>query len=410
MTKALPSAGRYVNSGLVLGIVAVVLPPLAVIFPLALAPLQGIAALAVLLADFRRVRAGIAALAPLAGLFAALAAWATASALWSILPEHSLLEGLRFFAISAAGLILLGAAAQLTSHESRRLGRLLAAGVAAAALLIGVEWLEGGVLYKLLHPARAAQPFYMTRLDRGAVTLVLALFPALIGLRRKIGPAVALAIVAGVAVYLVPSQAALLALFAGFIVFALAWRLPRFIATALGIALMAATVALPVAIPSQNGIVALQHNAPWIKYSGIHRLLIWRFTSDRIAERPLLGWGMDASRGLPGGQVDLATAVPGIHLAPYSVALPLHPHDAALQWRVELGIPGTLLALAIVLWGLWRVGWARHLSPGRRAAMLGWAAAALIVASLGYGIWQAWWLACLWFTVALQAGSARDDS
>ena len=410
MTKVLPSAGRRIDAGTVLGIVAVVLPLLAVIFPLGLAPLQAIAALALLLADFRRVRASIADLVPLAWLFGALALWATASALWSILPEHSLLEGLRFLVISAAGLILLSAASQLTPAQARRLGHLLAVGVAAAAVLVGVEWLDGGTIYKLLHPAQAGVPFYLTRLDRGAVTLVLALFPALIGLRRNIGLGVALAIIASVAVYLVPSQAALLALIGGFAVFALAWRFPRSIAVALGVVLIAASVALPIVTPSQDRVVALQHDTPWIKPSGIHRLLIWRFTADRIAERPFLGWGMDASRGLPGGQTDLSIAVPGVHLAPYSVALPLHPHDAALQWRGELGIPGTLLAVAIVLWGLWRVGWVTALSPGRRAAMLAWAAAALIVASLGYGIWQAWWLACLWITVALQGGSAADES
>src|SRR5262249_19741940 len=33
-----------------------------------------------------------------------------------------------------------------------------------------------------------------------------------------------------------------------------------------------------------------------------HRMLIWRFVSDRIAERPVLGWGLNSSRAIPGGK------------------------------------------------------------------------------------------------------------
>ena len=37
------------------------------------------------------------------------------------------------------------------------------------------------------------------------------------------------------------------------------------------------------------------------KDSAGHRLEIWHFAGQRIAERPLLGWGLDASRAIPGG-------------------------------------------------------------------------------------------------------------
>ncbi len=115
---------------------------------------------------------------------------------------------------------------------------------------------------------------------------------------------------------------------------------------ALALALTAFAVALPLAIPSSETLVAMRAETPWIKWSGMHRLLIWRFTSERIAERPLLGWGMDAARELPGGKTHLATRFPDAGLPEDAEALPLHPHDAVLQWEVELGIPGTALCLA----------------------------------------------------------------
>ena len=93
--------------------------------------------------------------------------------------------------------------------------------------------------------------------------------------------------------------------------------------------------------------------AAGIPPSAAHRLLIWDFVILRIAERPLLGWGMEASRSLPGH----ATTPPGgpgplrpgwrrdARLAGRRAELlPLHPHNGALQLRLELGWPGVLLA------------------------------------------------------------------
>ena len=40
--------------------------------------------------------------------------------------------------------------------------------------------------------------------------------------------------------------------------------------------------------------------AAGIPPSAAHRLLIWDFVIARIADRPLLGWGMEASRVVPG--------------------------------------------------------------------------------------------------------------
>jgi exopolysaccharide production protein ExoQ len=114
---------------------------------------------------------------------------------------------------------------------------------------------------------------------------------------------------------------------------------------------------------------------------------------------------MDAARALPGGKTDLSLAVPEAGLMPGSDAMPLHPHNAILQWEVELGVPGALLALAIVLWGLWSVAFAARLSRAARAGALAWAATTLVIASLAYGAWQAWWLSCVVLTSALLIAS-----
>jgi len=382
-----------------------VLPSLAVMAPLGLAPLLAVVAVALLALDFRRAIAAIKSFLPLAVLLAALVAWGFASAAWSILPGHSLAEGLRLLAISAGGLVAFGAATALTAAERGRLGLMAVTGVAAAVVLLLIERASDGALSRSALDWPRDLPLPLTRFDRGATTLVLALWPALmLAPRRWIGALLALA--ATPTVLLMESTTAKLALLASLIVFAIALRAPRFVAAGLAAGILVAAVALPLAMPRIDAAVIDAQGAPWLKFSARHRVLIWGFTTQRIAERPLLGWGLDASRELPGGHEDVNILFPGAGLPPGTEVLPLHPHDALLQWEVELGVPGTLLCLGIIGWGLWRIGFAAQLDRAQRAAALAWATAALLVALLSYGIWQEWWLSCLWLTAALNAGAA----
>jgi O-antigen ligase len=210
------------------------------------------------------------------------------------------------------------------------------------------------------------------------------------------------------AIFLMVSTATKLAISAGFVIFALAHLIPRTLAAALSGALVVAAVALPLATPDFRGVTALHQAMPSLKSSAIHRLVIWRFTAERIAERPYLGWGMDSSRALPGAKEHLAALLPQAGLEPSAEALPLHPHSALLQWEVELGVPGTLLCLAVIAWGLWRVGFSVDLGRVDRAGALAWATTALVVAMLSFGTWQAWWLSCVFLTASTYRGVIRS--
>ncbi len=406
MTEESPGhRGAPSRRAVVLAACAAIVPATGLVAPLGIAPLFTIAAVAILALDGPALLRGARPLAPLAALAAALGAWATLSASWSIVPLHSFLEGLRLLLIFAGGLVLLAAAADLVPRERRLIAACAAAGLALAILFGLHEALTGAALTE----AMLRRAVRMERLDRGSTTLVLALWPALVACAgRRVYAAAGFALGVAATVYLLLSTAALLAVLAGFTVFALAWYAPRACATALGAAVVLFAVAAPFAVPPYRETIALYHAAPEIKWSGLHRLLIWRFASDRIGERPLLGWGMDASRAIPGGDEHFADLFPNDDLPKDATALPLHPHNAALQWEVELGIPGTLVALALVLWGLWRVGFAAHLSQAARAGALAFAAAALVIAFIAYGIWQAWWLSTLFLTAALFTAAAGD--
>ena len=394
---------------IILALAGLVAPPLAVLAPLGIAPLLTLVAVALLVVMRRSLLLSAKPLLPLAALWIALAAFGLLSATWSILPRHSLAEGGRFLAIGVEGLIALAAACWISAREAQRVGIAAAIGVAIAVGLLVFEWATDAALTRWIHGLNSSVFINDTRYDRGVTTLVLILWPAALALRRWRVLQIIVAGAVALAAFIMPSAASLLALLAGLAGFAVALRAPRLVAGTLGAVLIAGAVLLPVVVPTYESTVHLQQAAPWIKGSGIHRLLIWRFAAERIADRPLLGWGMDASRELPGGKRDFSTTLPGIVLTPPGHdAMPLHPHDTLLQWRVELGIPGTILGLAIIVWALYRVGWRFGGGREAQAASLAWAATITVIALLSFGIWQEWWLSIILLTASLLAAGAAD--
>jgi O-antigen ligase len=198
------------------------------------------------------------------------------------------------------------------------------------------------------------------------------------------------------------SLSAFVAMLVALAVFALGWWRARLTALLLGggFALLAAV--MPFLGPDRAAILWLRQMLPGLRGSATHRLAIWRFASDRWYERPLLGWGMDASRALPGGKTDFPAYIglpPDLQLV--GAVMPLHPHDAILQWWLELGIVGAILGTAIVLYTLWTIAATPGLSRTGRAVALAVVTAAFLPLLLNFGVWQAWWESALWLTAAL---------
>src|SRR6185369_6348777 len=106
-------------------------------------------------------------------------------------------------------------------------------------------------------------------------------------------------------------------------------------------------------------------------------------------------------RAIPGGKEEIR---------PGETRLPLHPHDAALQVWLELGVPGATLLALFVGWLWLRLGEAP--CPRLYAAAAGGSlAAASAVAFTGWGIWQEWWLGTLGlalFATLVMARAAAD--
>jgi exopolysaccharide production protein ExoQ len=387
---------------------ALVLPPLVVLAPLGMSPLLVITALGALLLAARTIAQTLRCFIGIAALLGALGIWGAASALWSITPEHSFVEGVRFLGESACGLCLLAAASGIASGTRARWANALTAGVVVALALLAIERFGGTPVMHWWHGTPASQVETLAHYDRGVTALVLLMVPVAVGATPVWRRALLLAAIVAAAA-LMQSASALMAALVTLIAYAIARLTPRLTAATMMAGTVAIGIAIPLATPSYDSVVTLHTEAPWIKYSGIHRLLIWRFAADRVAERPLLGWGMDASRAIPGGKSDFNEMLPALHYPARAESLPLHPHDAALEWQLELGIPGLALGLAIVCFIVYRIGWRAELSAHERAAALALCSSAIIVALLSFGIWQAWWQSTLWLVVSLYGANARQE-
>jgi O-antigen ligase len=336
-------------------------------------------------------------------IIAAATFWALVTIAWGIEAKPPALWGLaRLTIVVSSGLVLVHIAASLAPAERAVVRRLLVAGVLLVLVLLTIDRLTDASIRRLwsLSPAFHDSLFIMEVFNRGIAVLALVSFPFALALSRRVWVAlIAWGAIFALALSL-PSGAAQLALMLGAVAAVCAWMAPRAAAGTFAVLLVTLTLVAPLvaaAIPPPDKMPS-RAELP-ISYSGHHRLQIWRFTADRILERPILGWGYDSSRRIPG-----SSAMIGFSEA----ALPLHPHNAPLQWWLELGAPGAALGGALLA--------AIALAIRRRAALrtvtaasLGQLTCAVTLASLSFGTWQGWWVGAIGIAAALLAASTDDS-
>ncbi len=340
-----------------------------------------------------------------------------ASASWSMAPAASLILAARLIGLALCGIVLAGILGRFSPEAIIRLAVPLAWGLCAASVIVLADLALGWPLARAMamHHRPPVLPItdphiYSYSYSRGNAFHAIALVPLAIGLwrggRRRLA-AVQL-ILGALAILSCAQLAARLALGCGIGAGALVLAAPM-LRWLLPVALVVLGTLLPLALPLDLA------PAEWCwlvehKPSATERILIWNFVDRKIRERPILGWGLDASRRMPGGKervwVTTCDAPPD---APFpsinSEVLPLHPHNAVLQIWLELGGVGVLAALFGLIASLWRF-YRAH--PGRSAAALtAMAAAALPAALISFGIWQGWWLSVLLLNAAMGIGLAR---
>ena len=318
-----------------------------------------------------------------------LVAWAAITSLWA--PDSGRAAML---ALTLAAMMLLAHGAASAAQGARLMpwiGFGLVFGLAAAF----ADWQSGNALRAAVRGLKEVPETLMFGL-KPAASLMALLLPMGFALPWPwLARAALLLVGAGVLISL-PGETARLATIAGLAAALLSLAAPRLVPRLIGAILGLAILVMPLLV----GLIPKMPTAN-LPLSAVHRLVIWDFTVARIAEKPLTGWGLEASRAMPGGraQPDTATldrlnitnpAQRAFLANPHVEVMPLHPHNGALQLWLELGGIGALLGAVLLL----ALGYAasRSAVPAVGAGML---ASAAVTGMLSFGLWQAWWVASL---------------
>ena len=406
-----PIAGAGAAITIVLQSTAVIAPLASIYAPLFMAPLMLIAALIVVLAALRERRRIPVQGRPLLILLGILVSWGVVSSQWSVYAMGSFTTALQLLALFAAGAAVVGGASLLDGAEAARIYRALVIGILVTLVIYAVEMVLNSPIQSLLKESRVGFEQIYSPFNRGLAVLVLLLPPAALALRRsgQLYLAVALLAAAMIIVYVYYGTSVALGLACGIIAGTLSFlgrgpmtRLIGWLAAAMVLA--SPFIARQAITPNLLDMVGKEV----YNISIPHRLVIWHFVGTKALERPMKGWGLDASRSFPGGNdtVPVTTRTCQPPCSTQVEQLPLHPHNMALQWWLELGLPGAALGATILFWFF-------HLIPRvaldhiEEGLLVGQLTAASMIAALSYGTWQSWWLSTLVIALALTTAATR---
>ena len=387
------------------------------------APLLGLAALAAL--ALARPKGPPAVYAILAGL---LALWAGASEFWApssaTVISGSLAEGdfavkaasLRIILTTFLGAIAVAGAMRIDNGSAQLSVRVMLGAFAAQGLILALTSFFSGPLLALVYPDEVERlKNGMQNLARNANAFALAL-PILIAYLatrpdRFWKSMVALLVAVSLMVFSrLDSQSAMIGIVLMFVAMGVIHLLPQH-----GFRVLFGVLAAYVAsAPMLMGTVLRLMEAYGIALPGSFqsRAWAWHVVIGKIAEKPIMGHGIAASktwRETYADHPDWLARLPD-YWAAYQV-VPGHPHNMALQIWAETGMIGAVLAGFTLVTVGFRLPRPDALRPDVRYAIAGLAGAATSLFSFAYSVWnEAFWASVILAAVGIILLSKRQRS
>jgi O-antigen ligase len=270
----------------------------------------------------------------------------------------------------------------------------LAIALAITSALVVIELSSGGIILSYLSVASAPVVGRESVFNTGVLVTFLLGWPVVWNLwkrGRRVGAAGLVTLIV-LALFLSKSDATKVALFIGIVgglgTLALGPWMARLVVWGYG----AVVLAMPMVVGRLLTDAVFQKVAPNLPFSLQHRLVIWRATGDLVAEHPLVGWGIAASRSFSRNRLvhDFFMGKRGWVEETVQV-MPIHPHNAALQVWLDLGAIGAVLTVALlVVLGEYKAR--TTMSRGPRALATGMVASGLALTLGTYSVWQGWLL------------------
>ena len=339
--------------------------------------------------------------------------WALLSSLWSIDAVASSIGSARLFGNILAGGLLFVTIINLTGAEKKLVLNFVLAGFLIVICIVIFEILLGGPLFITLkdqvfsiEQVRAGRLNGIFWLNPIMVVLSLFIWPIALGMYKKLFVSLinkysGLFVISGFIIILILSiiiafASATLSLFCGILGAILILIFGRRVAIIASIVIAIVSFSIPFGLNMLQDPIKQINSLIALPASAEHRIGIWKFTSDKAVENPIVGWGLNASKTIPGGEAFLYTK-DGKQMGR---SLPLHPHNVILQTWLELGLLGIILFVALCIFIIMTS--VNHLRlKFESAAIFGQLVTILGIANLSFGMWQAWWIAAIWLSAGL---------
>ena len=325
-------------------------------------------------------------------IFFILPIYALTTTLWAIEPQTTAFSSLRLVLIITIAILSIVSVSKFSGSEKETAFLSTSCGFVAAEAAVFADFTTGGLLSSLA----GHEPLVANLFSRGAVMAALIVLPVSVGLARchKWKFLALFLVINTITILALDSESAKFGLGISVVVFLLVKQL-SVLARPVFIVIMITVISVPflfVTPLSNSHLCAIQD----VKQSAAHRLAIWNFVSRQVLEKPILGWGMDSSRAIPGGseKVPLTRCIDaetGAVKTSIGDLIPLHPHNASLQIWLELGGIGVLIAL-ITFAELLRRSRAIIAKSDIAPTAVGVFSACFTVYHISYGVWQNWLL------------------
>jgi O-antigen ligase len=139
-------------------------------------------------------------------------------------------------------------------------------------------------------------------------------------------------------------------------------------------------------------------------FSIVYRAYIWDFTVDHISQKPILGWGIGASKRIG---TDEAGVIVDPIFGRFGEFIPLHPHNSILQIWLEFGLVGAFFACALIIRAVY-IFYQKNESTIVRIWSFSFLTILMCFFNFNYSISSSWWMASIMAFVAILAAFTRS--
>ena len=135
-----------------------------------------------------------------------------------------------------------------------------------------------------------------------------------------------------------------------------------------------------------------------------HRIVLWKYTADRVAEQPLRGVGIGSTSPLDAAR---GSNLPYVDGTKYQLRTGYHTHNIYLQIIYEYGVLGSILFLAWISTILFRI---TQLPAKAAKFFLATLTIAAVTSISSFGLYELWYLSAIAFSAAMLAAVNRLET